>query len=252
MLGVPGAGAAAARRGADERVLPPRAVGRQRAGLDAQRGRGRRRRLAEPGPVTEHVAVARRRHPLRRSGQGRRRSPPSGSRPSRWPSPTAIAVSDEVRACIQENVGRYTADYFMATEEARLRLRRDALSAARAFGPAGRHARVRAARHDLPRVREDSLPRDSRLLPQVHGRRAHAAHDPQSGIALASGERQPRAVRVHPERGPLAGAADAGAALPRRRQVARRRPRRSRACGWPSRCWRACSCPKRTGTPSSS
>jgi [protein-PII] uridylyltransferase len=33
------------------------------------------------------------------------------------------AVSEQVTTCIQNNVGRYTADYFMGTEEARLRLR---------------------------------------------------------------------------------------------------------------------------------
>jgi [protein-PII] uridylyltransferase len=78
--------------------------------------------LTEPGPVTENVAVAadgiRFVDPVRAIGQ-----------PAVWLEAFEVAiangypVSDEVRHLIQENVGRYTADYFMASEEARLRVR---------------------------------------------------------------------------------------------------------------------------------
>ena len=47
-----------------------------------------------------------------------------------------------------------------------------------------------AARADVPAVPGDHLPRRARLLPQVHGRRAHAAHHPESraaGHALGAG-----------------------------------------------------------------
>jgi [protein-PII] uridylyltransferase len=78
--------------------------------------------LPEPGPVTENVAVA---------AEGIRFVDPAKAvgQPAVWLEAFEVAiangyaVSDDVRACIQENVGRYTADYFMATEEARLRLR---------------------------------------------------------------------------------------------------------------------------------
>ena len=53
-------------------------------------------------------------------------------------------------------------------------------------------------------------------------------------VAVASGEREPRAFRLDPQRSPRARAPDARPALPRRRQVARRRarpPRASRLAG---------------------
>jgi [protein-PII] uridylyltransferase len=78
--------------------------------------------IAEPGPVTQHVAVAADGicfvDPARAAGQ-----------PAWWLEAFEVAiangypVSDEVLTCIQLNVGRYTADYFMATEEGRLRIR---------------------------------------------------------------------------------------------------------------------------------
>lgn len=78
--------------------------------------------IANPGPVTEHVAVGtdgvRFVDPARATAQ-----------PAVWLEAFEVAiangypVSDEVRACIQENIGRYTADYFMASEDARLRVR---------------------------------------------------------------------------------------------------------------------------------
>jgi [protein-PII] uridylyltransferase len=78
--------------------------------------------IAEPGRVTEHVRVAE---------DGVRFVDPSraGAQPLVWIEAFEVAiangypVSDEVRAAIQANVGRYTAEYFTGTEEARLRLR---------------------------------------------------------------------------------------------------------------------------------
>ena len=52
-------------------------------------------------------------------------------------------------------------------------------AAARAVGAAERDARLRPARCDISRAERDFLPRDPRLLSQVHGRRAHAADGPQ-------------------------------------------------------------------------
>ena len=73
-------------------------------------------------------------------------------------------------------------------------------------------ARLGAARPDDPGVQGDQLPRRPRLLPQVHGRRAHAADDPQ-----------PRA-------------ADSSAAPERERfRAAARRARTRRSC-WSCRC----------------
>ena len=78
--------------------------------------------IAEPGRVTEHVAVG---------VDGVRFVEPSRAvaQPTVWLEAFEVAiangypVSDEVRSTIQEHVGRYTADYFVASEEARLRLR---------------------------------------------------------------------------------------------------------------------------------
>lgn len=78
--------------------------------------------IADPGRVTEHVLVA---------ADGVRFVDPvrAEAQPLVWIEAFEVAiangypVSDEVRACIQANVGRYTAEYFTGTEEARLRLR---------------------------------------------------------------------------------------------------------------------------------
>jgi [protein-PII] uridylyltransferase len=78
--------------------------------------------IAEPGRVTEHVRVA---------ADGVRFVDPARAEamPLVWIEAFEVAiangypVSDEVRAIVQTNVGRYTAAYFTGTEEARLRLR---------------------------------------------------------------------------------------------------------------------------------
>ena len=121
------------------------------------------------------------------------------SQPAVWLEAFEVAidngepVSDEVLRCVQENVGRYTADYFMATRGRAPRLRAMLAPDAGPVGAAVGHARLRAARRDLPGVREDPLPRDSRLLPQVHRRRAHAADDPRTSSRC--GIRRARAAR---------------------------------------------------------
>ena len=106
-----------------------------------------------------------------------------------------------------------------------------------------RDARLRAARPGVSGVPGDLVAGGARLLPQVHGRRAHAADDPQ-----------PRAARRRPT----------APYRQRFRNVARRASRRpscscsrccsttsasgattttrSRACGWPRTCSTACSC----------
>ncbi|MEO7193099.1 MAG: hypothetical protein ABI051_18805 [Vicinamibacterales bacterium] len=74
------------------------------------------------GPVTDAVAIG---------ADGVRFVDPvrASTQPLVWLEAFEVAigrsepVSDQVRTCIQANVGRYTADYFMATEDARVRLR---------------------------------------------------------------------------------------------------------------------------------
>jgi [protein-PII] uridylyltransferase len=78
--------------------------------------------IAEPGRVTEHVRVA-------PDGVRFVDAARAGAQPFVWIEAFEVAiangypVSDEVRATIQANVGRYTAEYFTGTEEARLRIR---------------------------------------------------------------------------------------------------------------------------------
>ena len=86
-------------------------------------------------------------------------------------------------------------------------------------------ARLRPARPDVSAVSGDYLPRGARLLPQVPGRRAHAADDPQPRAAgrrrrrrIASASRRCCRISAAPELLVLVAAAS------RRRQVARRRP----------------------------
>jgi [protein-PII] uridylyltransferase len=78
--------------------------------------------IAEPGQITENIAVAP--DGIRFVDPGR-----AVAQPTVWLEAFEIAiangypVSDDVRMIVQEHVGRYTADYFVANEEARLRLR---------------------------------------------------------------------------------------------------------------------------------
>ncbi len=114
-----------------------------------------------------------------------------GSRCFRRRSISGCAVSDEALACVQQNAGRFTAEEFFPTAASPRRAAALPEAAARALRAAVRDARLRAARADVPRVQGDQLPRGPRLLSQVHGRRAHAADDPEPRAAGRS--RRPNA-----------------------------------------------------------
>ncbi len=147
---------------------------------------------AAAGPVTEHLSIA-------PDGVTFRDPARAAVQPSVWLDAFGLAietgerVSDDVLQVVQANVGRYTAEYFVATAEARSAHAVDAPAEAGPVGAAVRHARLRPARRDLSGVRENPLPRDPRLLPQVHGGRAHAPHHPRT--SSRSGIRQARAAR---------------------------------------------------------
>ena len=195
VLGVAGRRPAAAGRGADGRVLPPRARGRAGARLVARAWCGR------PAPPTDAGSGHRAPRDRRRTACGSstrrapRRSRASGSRRSGRRSPTGEPVSERGAAASSRRTSAATPPTTSwRRDEARPRLRGDAPPAPGLSARLSRHARVRPARRDLPGVREDSLPRDSRLLPQVHGRRAHAAHDSQPRVA--AGIRRARAARA--------------------------------------------------------
>jgi [protein-PII] uridylyltransferase len=76
----------------------------------------------DQGPVTDTVAIG-------PEGVTFVNASKAVAQPAVWLEAFEVAiangcpVSDDVLVCIQENVGRYTADYFVATEDARLRLR---------------------------------------------------------------------------------------------------------------------------------
>lgn len=78
--------------------------------------------VADPGRISAHVEVG---------ADGVRFADPvlAATQPMAWLEAFEVAiangypVSDDVLVCIQENVGRYPAEYFVATEDARLRLR---------------------------------------------------------------------------------------------------------------------------------
>ena len=103
-----------------------------------------------------------------------------------------------------------------------------------------RDARLRPARAGVPRVPGDLVARGARLLPQVHGRRAHAAHHPQ-----------PRTARRRPS-GPTASASATCSTSWRRRSCwcwrcccttsasGATTITKSRASAWPRACWRGC------------
>ena len=120
--------------------------------------------------------------------------------------------------------------------------------------PAVGDARERAARTHVPRVPQDLLPGHPRLLPQVHGRRAHPRDHPQpvgpdrSGLVHAvaetvlGGAGGARRARAHRPR----------AALPRRRQVDQQEPRRGERAHGRGAPAPACGSPRRRPAPSSS
>ena len=141
-------------------------------------------------------------------------------------------VTEEALSCIQQHVDRYRADDFFPQPHDRAAL-------LRFLKPrAGLYARL-SEMHDcgllgrvFPGVPGDFVAGGARLLPQVHGRRAHAADDPEPRAARDTEEPIAAAIPLGARRPPGAGAARPRAAASRRREVARRRPRaRERAHG---------------------
>ena len=113
---------------------------------------------------------------------------------------------------------------------------------ARASTPGCRRCTTAACSAGLvPAVPGDHLPRGARLLPQVHGRRAHAADHPHPRAARDADAAGDRSTRASASRSLLhdldvAGAARARAAAARRRQGGRRAITPSKASAWPSGC----------------
>ena len=214
---LPGRDAAPARRAVDGRLLPPRARDRSLAAVGAQGGARARSAVISC-----------------RAGDGIRfvDAREAAERPETWLAAfqAAIdggcAVSDEALACIQQHAGRFAPEDFFPTPA-----HRDALLAFLKPRP-GLYARLSemhdcgSARSDAPRVQGDQLPRRARLLPQVHRRRAHAADDSQP--RAADGAPRPSASAFARLLGELEAPELLVLALlyPRRRQVARRGPRR--------------------------
>ena len=192
------------------------------------------------------------------------RAAPAADRPRIWCGrPTASASSTAARRPSVRRRGwrcfrrRSTAAARSPTTRCRASSRTPAASRAEEFFPTPTHrdallhflkprpglvraavgdARLRAARADDSRVQGDQLPRGPRLLPQVHGRRAHAADDPQPRAA----DRSARPERERFAR--LLGELEApellvlALLLPRRRQVDATTTTPPRARGWRGRC----------------
>ena len=184
-MGYPGAERAAARRAADERLLPPRAHRQPLARLGAADGAG----AGRPQPR----AVARR-HPLPRPDAGGAqpgvvdgRVPGRGrARHRRCPRKRCRASSSTSIAIAPTTSSRRPSD--RAALLAFLKPRRGL------YDRLSRDARLRPARARVPGVPGDLVARGARLLPQVHGGRAHAAHDPQPRTAAGDRRAGPAAV----------------------------------------------------------
>ena len=162
------------------------------------------------------------------------------------------AVSDQALTLIEQNLDRYAAEDFTATDAQRQIV----------FGlftpRIGLYARL-SEMHDcgllgrmFPEFQPHPLPRDSRLLPQVHRRRAHAADAAESRVAA-----RPADVRA------AAGSAACCTSCTRRSCCRSRccsttsasgatTTMRSRARGWRSRCSTGWASPAKTAGPSSS
>ncbi len=149
-------------------------------------------------------------------------------------------VSEEALSCIQQHVDRYRADDFFAGRAGSRGAAAVPQAAAGTLRAALADARLRSARACLPRVPGDLVARGPRLLPQVHGRRAHAADDPE-----------PRAAHHAPTRRIGCGSGRSSA-ISRSQSCSCSRcsfttwasgattTTRSRACGWRSRCSSGC------------
>ncbi len=229
------------------------------AGARAGRGARRRRR---PG----RSVVAPRRPPLRdrRRGRALPRSDPrgvasrrSGSSCSGSRSRTAARVSEQALNCIEQNIERYTADDFIATDGDRQLVR------SMLYPRPGLYARL-TEMHDcglLDRVFPEFARIHCRVIRDFYHKYTVDEHTLLAIRGIESlwnpADREPAAVRLDPAGGARAGAADACAALPRRRQVARRRarpgerPARADACSIASSCRRRRAPDRRVPDPQS-
>ena len=126
-----------------------------------------------------------RRHPLRRRRRGAAREPHTlAAAVSGGDRRRAVACRGRSAAPASSSTSTATrAEDFFPTIAERDRAARVPEAAGGPVRAAVGDARLRAARADVSRVPGDLLPRRARLLPQVHGRRAHAAHDPESRAA---------------------------------------------------------------------
>ncbi len=191
--------AAAAGRGADGRVLPPRARGRARAGAGAPRGTPRRARHdagVELG-VEPDADGRRRRASSTRSARPRARPP--GSTRSRRRSiaarrcrPTTLALFERARRRATPSTdlirGPPTASGCCSF-----------CGRGRVSTPGSRRCTTAGCSSALfPEFQRHLVPRDPRLLPQVHGRRAHAAHHPRHRAAARARAAVARAVQLDP------------------------------------------------------
>ena len=228
---IPRRRAAAARREADERLLPPRADRQPLARVGApHRARCLSARISGSRATASASSI-----PCRR-----RAIPLHGSARSRRRSTREREVSEEALSCIQQHVDRYRADDFFAGAQDRARAAAVPQAAARTLRAALADARLRAARAGVPRVPGDLLARRARLLSQVHGRRAHAAHDPESraarrrptsAIGCGSGRFSPTCRSPSCSCWRCCSTTSASGATT---------ITRSRACGWPSMCSSGC------------
>ena len=140
-------------------------------------------RQTAPVPVGGQPGAVARRHPLRRRRATPRAARTPGCRCFRRRSTWARRSRTTALTCIQQHVDRYAPEDFFPSRRERDGAARVPEAARRALRAAVGDARLRPARADVPGVPGDLLPRRSRLLPQVHRRRAHAADDPQPRAA---------------------------------------------------------------------
>ena len=234
MLGLSRRRAAAARREADERLLPPRAHRQPLARLGATDGaRCRSAPISVSRATASGSSTPCRRRVIRASWLGTFQAALDSS----------TEVSEEALSCIQQHVDRYRADDFFADAHDRAALLRFLAAARRTLRAALADARLRAARARVPRIPGDFVAGGARLLSQVHGRRAHAADDPEPRTADHDRRRRSRCGSDRsrgPRRSPNCSCwrccfttwASGATTITR-----------SRACGWPSTCSTACRSP---------
>ena len=88
-----------------------------------------------------------------------------------------VPVADDALALMEREQQRhnYPPEVFLPTAEHQRRVLQFLRPRPGPLGAARRDARLRPARRDVSRAERDCVPRDARLLSQVHRRRAHAA-----------------------------------------------------------------------------